>query len=290
MEEFTNATHYLEKLKNQKVNYDSVLRKMIKEWEIKGLRPKILMHTCCAPCSTYTLEFLAKYADITIFFSNSNIHPKTEYMRRVIEQRKFIEKFNKRTNNQVSFIEDAYDPHTFVKMVQENHLEEAREGGERCTACFNMRLDRVAQIAQEQGFDFFGSSLTISPKKNSQVVNQVGLEVQKVYSVAYLPSDFKKNMGYQRSVELCKEYDVYRQCYCGCVFAAKIQGVDMKEVNRDAREYLKREALKSENSEIPTVKRAEIPFRYIMTDKKNTALSETQVVTSNNHHSKKCDC
>lgn len=243
MNEFLNASIYLDKLKNQKVNYDKVLRKMIEEWEKKQTRPKIILHSCCAPCSTYTLEFLTQYADVTIFFSNSNIHPKSEYQRRSIEQQKFIDVFNNQTRNQVKYIEDEYSPHSFVKMVHEKKLQAEKEGGERCTACFNMRLERVAEVAQKEGYDFFGSALTISPKKNSQLINEIGLDIQKLYSVAYLPSDFKKNMGYQRSIEMCKEYDIYRQCYCGCVFSAKHQGVDLKEVNRQALAYLKGEEI-----------------------------------------------
>ena len=120
-----------------------------------------------------------------------------------------------------------------------HQLAEEKEGGERCSACFNMRLDRVAQVAQELGYDYFGSALTLSPKKNSQLINELGLEVQQLYDVNYLPSDFKKNKGYERSIVMCREYDVYRQCYCGCVFAAKQQGVDLREVNKEALAYLK---------------------------------------------------
>ena len=173
------------------------------------------------------------------FWYDPNIHPKSEYQRRAHEQKRFIDQFNERTGHQAGFIEDEYRPEVFTRMVMFHQLAEEEEGGERCSACFNMRLDRVAQVAQELGFDYFGSALTLSPKKNSQLINELGLEVQQLYDVNYLPSDFKKNKGYERSIVMCREYDVYRQCYCGCVFAAKQQGVDLREVNKEALAYLK---------------------------------------------------
>lgn len=230
-----NASEILEKMnKNQKVNYDRVFQKVQEDWIEQGIRPQILLHSCCAPCSTYSLEYLTRTADVTIYFANSNIHPASEYERRKIVQQQFIEEFNQRTGNEVKFIAAVYEPNLFVKMIQENHLAGEPEGGKRCTACFQMRLDLVAEKAKELGFDYFGSALTLSPKKNSQLINEIGLDIQKIYSVNYLPSDFKKNNGYKRSIELCKEYDVYRQCYCGCVYAAKAQGVDLKSQNREA--------------------------------------------------------
>lgn len=233
-----DATTVLEKMAMQKVNYDKVLRKVITDWQANEERPKILMHSCCAPCSTYTLEFLCEYADVTIFFANSNIHPESEYQRRVLVQKKFIDDFNASTNNAVQLIVDEYKPSEFVKLVTTANLDKEPEGGERCTACFNMRLDLAAAKAEELGFDYFGSALTISPKKNSALINQIGMDIQKIYNTNYLPSDFKKNSGYQRSIEMCKEYDVYRQCYCGCIFAAKQQGADIKAVNQEAKAYV----------------------------------------------------
>ena len=232
------ADKILDKMKNQKINYDKVLKKMIQDWEREGTRPKIMIHSCCAPCSTYTLEFLTQYADVTIYFANPNIHPKAEYERRAYVQEKFVHEFNARTGNQVKFEEAPYKPHEFMKMVKAKDLAEEPEGGVRCTSCFHMRLDIVAEAAMEQGYDYFGSALTISPKKNAEVINQIGMDIQSLYSVNYLPSDFKKGNGYSRSIEMCKEYDVYRQCYCGCVFAAQQQGIDMKQVNKDARAFM----------------------------------------------------
>lgn len=225
----------LKRMSNQKINYDSLLRKMIKEWEKSDIRPRILMHSCCAPCSTYTLEFLTQHADVSIYFANSNIHPKVEYERRARVQKQFVEDFNRNTNQHVQFIEAPYMPQDFIKGVLENNLQEAPEGKERCSFCFEMRLDLVAKEAAKLGFDYFGSALTISPKKNSQQINEIGIEVQQLYDVNYLPSDFKKQGGTLRSIEMCQEYDIYRQCYCGCIFAANQQGVDLKKVAQEAK-------------------------------------------------------
>lgn len=234
-----DATEIVEKMNNQKINYDRVLHKMIQSWEKEKVRPRILIHSCCAPCSTYTLEFLTQHADVMIFFSNSNIHPESEYQRRVLVQEKFIHDFNTATGNQVDLIIDDYKPNEFIQLMQQKELIAEPEGGKRCTACFNMRLDLAAKEALERGFDYFGSALTISPKKNSQLINQIGMDIQKIYNTHYLTSDFKKNSGYQRSIEMCKEYDVYRQCYCGCVFAAKQQGCDLKIINKEAKAFVK---------------------------------------------------
>ncbi|AUJ28787.1 MAG: epoxyqueuosine reductase QueH [Liquorilactobacillus hordei] len=222
---------------NQKINYDKILQKMVVTWQKDKVRPSILLHSCCAPCSTYTLEYLTQYADVTVYYANSNIHPRAEYQRREYVQRKFISDFNQKTGNDVQFIAAPYEPQEYFLAVR--GLEKEPEGGQRCRACFSYRLDLVAAKAVELGFDYFGSALTISPHKNSQVVNSVGIEVQNFYSTMYLPSDFKKNNGYRRSVEMCQEYDVYRQCYCGCIFAAKAQGIDLAKTRREALAYLK---------------------------------------------------
>lgn len=221
---------------NQKINYDRVMQQMTKQWLKEEVRPRILVHVCCAPCSTYTLEYLAQYADLTVYFANSNIHPKVEYHRRAYVVQQFVSDFNERTGNQVQFIEAPYEPSEYFQKV--HGLEEEPEGGDRCKVCFDYRLDKTAQMAVELGFDYFASALTISPHKNSQLINSVGIDVQKVYATKYLPSDFKKNNGYRRSVEMCDEYDIYRQCYCGCVFAAKQQGIDFAQITKDAKAFM----------------------------------------------------
>lgn len=231
---FVDAKTLLEKLNpHNKVNYDAVLKDLMATWERDQVRPKIMIHSCCAPCSTYVLEYLADRAEITIYFANSNIHPRAEYEYRSLIQQKFIQDFNQKTNHQVAFLEAPYQPAEFIKAVDE--LRDEPEGGKRCHLCYQLRLDLAAIKAQELGFDYFASALTLSPKKNSQKINEIGIEIQELYSVHYLPSDFKKNNGYKRSIELCKEYDVYRQCYCGCIFAAKEQGIDLKAVTENAK-------------------------------------------------------
>lgn len=228
----------LENKNDQKINYDRILRKIIETWQEEEREPSLLIHSCCAPCSTYTLEFLIQFAKVTIFFANSNIHPESEYRRRALVQKTFIDEFNQKNNCSVGFIEDTYKPNEFISLVKETEMSDEPEGGKRCTSCFQMRLDLVAERAVQNGYDYFGSALTISPKKNAQLINTIGIDIQKIYDVKYLPSDFKKNSGYQRSIQLCKEYDIYRQCYCGCVFAAKQQGIDLKKVNKEAKHFL----------------------------------------------------
>lgn len=233
-----DARTLLNQTKNQKVNYDKLLRQVIQSWQKEAVRPKLLIHSCCAPCSTYTLEFLCQYADVTIYFANDNIHPESEYRRRALVQEQFITDFNAKHGVSVGFIEADYQPQHFIKMVMTKALQNEPEKGARCTACFQMRLDLVAEKAVALGYDYFGSALTLSPQKNSQLINEIGLDAQKIYAVKYLPSDFKKNKGYERSLELCRAYDIYRQCYCGCVFAAKQQGIDLKQVNQEAKAYV----------------------------------------------------
>nr|WP_156299821.1 epoxyqueuosine reductase QueH [Streptobacillus canis] len=226
--EFDDALSILSSMnKNQVINYHTILEKLIKKWKSLDKRPKILLHSCCAPCSTYTLEFLCQYADVTILFANSNIHPKQEYIKRSEVQQKFINDFNEKTGNKVGYIEDEYNPKHFLELTKGQEYEP--EGGNRCVTCFQMRLDIVAKYAKELEFDYFGSAITLSPKKNSKLINELGFEVQEIYNVKYLPSDFKKNNGYKRSIEMCSEYDVYRQCYCGCIFALRDQLKQQKE-------------------------------------------------------------
>lgn len=234
---FINATDILEKFNpHNKINYDSVLKALIKSWQDVEEKPKLLIHSCCAPCSTYVLDYLAQYADITIYFANSNIHPRVEYELRSKVQQKFIQDFNRKTGNHVQFFEAPYEPANFIKNVE--HLRDEPEGGERCHLCYKLRLDLTALKALELGFDYFASALTLSPMKNSAKINALGFEIQELFAVKYLPSDFKKNNGYKQSVELCKEYDIYRQCYCGCIFAAKEQGIDFKMVIENAKSRL----------------------------------------------------
>lgn len=177
---------------NQKINYDKVMMKMVSTWQKDQIRPKILLHSCCAPCSTTTLERMTEFADVTIYFANSNIHPRAEYQRREYVQQKFIHDFNEKTGNNVQFVAAPYKPQEYFQAVR--GLEKEPEGGDRCKACFDYRLDMVAKKAVELGFDYFGSALTISPHKNSQTINSVGIEIQRFYDVNYLQVILRRAM------------------------------------------------------------------------------------------------
>jgi predicted adenine nucleotide alpha hydrolase (AANH) superfamily ATPase len=198
-----------------KINYqkelDSLIENLLKEEKV----PTLLLHSCCAPCSSYVLEYLSKYFKITIFFYNPNIYPLEEYSRRVKEQTKFISDL--KVKHKIDFIEGKYDTESFYGIAK--GLEEEREGGARCFKCYELRLKEAAIMAKEKGYDYFTTTLSISPHKNSQKLNEIGKKLSDEYNTKYLYSDFKKKEGYKRSIELSKEYNLYRQDYCGCVFS-----------------------------------------------------------------------
>jgi len=229
----------------QNVNYNRLQDQILKRLKEENKRPSVLVHSCCAPCSTYVLEKLTEYMDVTIYFYNPNIHPKVEYERREHVQAEFIAAFNVQTNNAVKFLAARYEPREFFEVTKE--LADEKEGGARCAVCYELRLNEVAGKAAELGYDYFTSALTLSPKKNSQTINKIGLQLEKQFNTQYLPSDFKKQNGYKRSIEMCQEYNVYRQCYCGCVFAAKDQGVDFKQIIQAAKKY--KESVKNDDME-----------------------------------------
>ncbi len=179
--------------------------------------PSLLLHSCCAPCSSYVLEYLSQYFQITVFYYNPNIYPEEEYFRRVAEQKRLIGEMP--LPNPVRFLEGRFDPSEYYEAVR--GLEQVPEGGERCRACFRLRLDETARLTAERGFDYFTTTLTISPLKNAAALNEIGEALASEYGVRWLPSDFKKKNGYKRSIELSAEYDLYRQDYCGCVFSKK---------------------------------------------------------------------
>lgn len=181
--------------------------------------PTLLLHSCCAPCSSYVLEYLSDYFSITVFYYNPNIYPETEYTLRVEEQKKLIEQLPARYP--IRFIEGHFDPKEFYQAVR--GLEQIPEGGERCHACFRLRLSETAKLASQKNFDYFTTTLTISPLKNAQKLNEIGEELASEYGIPWLPSDFKKKNGYKRSTELSAEYGLYRQDYCGCVFSRREQ-------------------------------------------------------------------
>ncbi len=191
------------------------MEKITEQIEKESRVPRLLLHACCAPCSSYCLEYLSKYFSITIFYYNPNIWPEEEYRKRVAELRRFLGEFP--AEHPVSLIEGKYDQERFYEIAK--GLEDVPEGGERCFRCFRLRLSEAAMEAAAGGFDFFTTTLSISPMKNAAKLNEIGEELAGEYGVAWLPSDFKKKDGYKRSIELSKEYGLYRQNYCGCEFS-----------------------------------------------------------------------
>ena len=173
-------------------------------------RPRLLLHSCCGPCSSYVLEYLSDYFDITLFFYNPNIQPAEEYEKRLSAQKQLLERA--KYKNPVAFLAGEYEPQRFFEAVK--GLENCREGGARCEKCFELRLSKAAEIAKKGVFDYFATTLTVSPHKNAVLINEIGGRYQN-----YLPSDFKKREGYKRSIILSKEYELYRQGYCGCIFS-----------------------------------------------------------------------
>ena len=201
---------------NQKRNYQKEMEKVIDGFG--GEKKKLLLHSCCAPCNSAVLEKLQEIFDLTVFFYNPNITEKAEYERRIGEQRRLVEYFNEKNPQfPIKLMEGNYEPTKFLQMSK--GLEKAPEGGERCYGCYGLRLEESARVAKEQGFDYFTTSLTISPMKNAEKLNTLGEQMAEKYGVSFLPSDFKKKEGYKRSIELSGELDLYRQDYCGCGFS-----------------------------------------------------------------------
>lgn len=244
-----------------KVNYQLELEKVLRG--LPDLHRRLFLHSCCAPCSSYCLEYLRQWFEVTVFYYNPNISMPEEYRHRVEEQKRLIGELNAQADaalktgqegrsaaelkrkpegrtvaagvnaelerrqggegavcaipNRISFVEGAYEPERFYEIAK--GLEDCPEGGERCFACYELRLREAAQMAKAGGYDYFTTTLTISPLKNAQKLNEIGQRLALEYGVAYLPSDFKKKGGYQRSIELSREYGLYRQDYCGCTFS-----------------------------------------------------------------------
>ena len=189
-------------------------------------KPKLLLHVCCAPCSSHCLEVLEKYFDITVFYYNPNIAPFEEYQKRLSEEKTFV----KNVHHNIKVVEAEYDNQNFENMVK--GLEDLPEGGSRCKLCYEMRIRKTGEYAKENGFDYFTTSLTVSRYKNSQTLNEIGEKVAKQIGVKYLFSDFKKENGYQHSIELSRKYNLYRQNYCGCKYS-KIAREKYEQLQKD---------------------------------------------------------
>ena len=201
----------------QKVNYQKELEKLLKNLEREQRVPTLLIHSCCAPCSSYVLEYLSQYFKITVFYYNPNIYPESEYTKRILEQQKLIH--DKNLKYSVSFLAGKYEKEKFYAVAE--GMEHLKEGGARCVKCYELRLTEAARQAAAGGFDYFTTTLSISPMKNARKLNEIGVRVGQEYGVEYLVSDFKKKNGYKRSIELSKEYGLYRQDYCGCEFSMR---------------------------------------------------------------------
>lgn len=196
-------------------NYQRELDKILEGLSREGKVPNLLLHSCCAPCSSYVLEYLAEYFHIMLFYYNPNISPREEYEKRVQEQKSLIERLP--LKYPVHFLEGAYEPEKFYEMAK--GLEEVPEGGKRCFRCYELRLLEAAREAKALEADYFTTTLSISPMKNAGRLNEIGIRLGEELGVPYLVSDFKKKSGYRRSVELSGEYGLYRQDYCGCVYS-----------------------------------------------------------------------
>lgn len=214
-----------------KINYEILMENQLKEIEKTGIKPKLLLHSCCAPCSSAILEFLQNYFDTTVYFYNPNITFEEEYYKRLNEQREYHEK----RGYSIKVIEGKYDPREdFFKQVK--GLEDRKEGGERCFKCYTLRMEATAQKAKELGFDYFSTVLSISPLKNAQWINEIGEELSEKYGIKFLNGDFKKKNRYLRSTEISREYELYRQDYCGCVFSKMEREAKEKEKLTGGRE------------------------------------------------------
>ncbi|MDE6888600.1 MAG: epoxyqueuosine reductase QueH [Eubacterium sp.] len=200
-----------------KRNYQKELEQKIFYLSSQAEVPTLLLHSCCAPCSSYVLEYLSQYFQITVFYYNPNIYPPEEYEDRAKEQQRFIREFPMK--HPVSFLEGGYDTERFYETVK--GMEHLPEGGARCTACYELRLSEAAACAKRLGLSYFTTTLSISPMKDAQRLNEIGGRLAQEYGVEYLYSDFKKKNGYLRSTQISKEYGMYRQDYCGCIFSMR---------------------------------------------------------------------
>lgn len=213
-------------------NYSQQLSKLIEKLQKEGKVPHLLLHACCAPCSSHCLEYLSKYFRITVFYYNPNISPKEEYALRIEEIKRFVKEF--KAENKITLIEGKYEPERYFKTIK--GFEEEPEGGKRCELCFKLRLSESAKLAKELNADYYTTTLSISPLKNAELLNQIGKEEGDAVGITHLPSDFKKKGGYARSIELSKEYNLYRQNFCGCVYS--MQEAKEREAKKIAKEEL----------------------------------------------------
>ena len=196
------------------MNYHKICKEILTNL---NYTPKILLHSCCAPCSSQVITLLTEYFDITILYYNPNIYPKDEYIKRKEEQIKLINEIEHK--NEIDIIDCDYENNIYENTIK--GLENEPEGGKRCQQCFILRLEKTAQIAKKLNYNYFSTTLTVSPHKNSTIINNIGYELEKKYNIKWLPSDYKKEEGYKKSIELSKKYNLYRQDYCGCKYSIR---------------------------------------------------------------------
>lgn len=212
-------------MNQNKPQYHKEMEKIIEGFG--GKRPKLLLHSCCAPCSSGVLVPLQEVFELTVYYYNPNLSEWEEYDKRAREQKKLIDALNgEKPDFPIGIIEEVYEPEQFYERVR--GLEDCPEGGERCFLCYGLRLEKTARKAKEEGYDFFTTTLTISPLKNAEKINTIGKRLEEKYKVAFLPSDFKKKEGYKRSIELSRKYELYRQNFCGCVYS-KAEGLSKED-------------------------------------------------------------
>lgn len=212
-------------MQKNKENYQKLLLKKIDEIKSNNEKPSLLLHVCCAPCSSACLDILKDWFDVTLLFYNPNIQPKEEYLKRQEELKQFVVEINEENTDkiksgllkEIKILDVEYDPDEFFQVAK--GLENEKEGGKRCKKCFELRLAKTADMCKKCGFDYFTTTLTLSPYKDSQLLNEIGKMMQERFNKQYLFSDFKKNEGYKKSIEYSKKYNLYRQDYCGCVFS-----------------------------------------------------------------------
>lgn len=199
-------------------NYYLLFEKQIEEIKTLQLVPNLLLHSCCAPCSSQVISTLTNFFNITILYYNPNIYPKEEYLKRKEEQKKLLNKIE--SINKLNIIDCDYDNEVYEQTIK--GLEKEKEGGARCYKCFSLRLEKTAKIGEENNYDYFSTTLTISPHKNSKIINIIGKSLEEKYNIKWLYSDYKKKDGYKKSIELSKKYNLYRQNYCGCIYSKRI--------------------------------------------------------------------
>ena len=211
------------------MNYQKIMDQMLEQLDTKKPQ-KLLLHACCGPCSSYVLEYLSKYFEITIFYYNPNISPESEFIKRVEELKKLISVMP--LENKVEVVVPDYDGKIFYETIKGH--EQDKEGGERCYLCYKLRMENSCKYAKENNYDFFTTTLSISPYKNSDWLNEIGEDLEKEYDIKYLYADFKKKNGYKRSIELSKIYNLYRQDYCGCVYSKYQSELKRSTVNEES--------------------------------------------------------